>query len=142
MENLIIRQFQKNDEKSLVQLWNDCELVVPWNNPHRDIQRKLKVQPELFLVSIHENRLVASVMGGYDGHRGWVYYLAVHPDYQRKGFARQMMLEIEKRLGNMGCAKINLQVRNTNLRVIEFYKRIGYKSDEVMSFGKQLESDI
>ena len=138
----MIRQFKQEDEKQLVQLWNDCKLVVPWNNPHRDIQRKVKIQPELFLVGIHENRLVASVMGGYDGHRGWVYYLAVHPDYQQKGFARRMMLEIENRLHKLGCPKINLQVRNTNLKVIEFYKRIGYKLDEVVSFGKRLDPDI
>jgi ribosomal protein S18 acetylase RimI-like enzyme len=139
---MMIRQFKQEDEKQLVQLWNDCKLVVPWNNPHRDIQRKVKIQPELFLVGIHENRLVASVMGGYDGHRGWVYYLAVHPDYQQKGFARRMMLEIENRLHKLGCPKINLQVRNTNLKVIEFYKRIGYKLDDVVSFGKRLDPDI
>ena len=137
-----VREFSKDDEQQVIQLWNDCKLVVPWNNPHRDIQRKVKIQPELFLVGIHENRLVASVMGGYDGHRGWVYYLAVHPDYQQKGFARRMMLEIENRLHKLGCPKINLQVRNRNLKVIEFYKRIGYKLDDVVSFGKRIDPDI
>ena len=141
MNNMKIRQFKMDDEKQLVQIWNDSGLIVPWNNPHRDIQRKARIQPELFLVGIYENRLVASVMGGYDGHRGWVYYLSVHPDYQRKGFARQMMLEIEDRLHKIGCPKINLQVRNTNLKVIEFYKRIGYKLDDVLSFGKCLDPD-
>ena len=95
---MIIRQIKKDDEKQVIQLWKDCGLVVPWNNPHRDIQRKLRIQPELFLVGCLNDRIIASVMGGYDGHRGWVYYLAVHPDYQQKGFARQMMLEIEDRL--------------------------------------------
>ena len=138
---MIIRQFKKDDEKQVIQLWKDCGLVVPWNNPHRDIQRKLRIQPELFLVGCLNDRIIASVMGGYDGHRGWVYYLAVHPDYQQKGFARQMMLEIEDRLHKIGCPKINLQVRNTNLKVIEFYKRIGYKLDDVLSFGKRLDPD-
>ena len=139
---MIIRQFKQDDEKQLVQLWNDCGLIVPWNNPHRDIQRKLKVQPELFLVGCVEDRVIASVMGGYDGHRGWVYYLAVHPEYQRRGFAGQMMFEIEKNLRKMGCSKINLQVRNTNKVVHEFYKGIGFKIDEVVSFGKRLDPDI
>jgi ribosomal protein S18 acetylase RimI-like enzyme len=136
-----IRQFKPSDEKSIVQLWIDCGLVVPWNNPHRDIQRKSKVQPELFLVGCFNDRIIASVMAGYDGHRGWIYYLAVHPEYQHKGIAKCMMDVIEARLRELGCPKINLQVRGTNLEVIEFYKRIGFKIDDVVSFGKRLESD-
>ena len=136
-----IRQYESSDEKQVVQLWTDCGLVVPWNNPHRDIQRKLGMQPELFLVGCLEDKIIASVMAGYDGHRGWINYLAVHPDHQHTGIGRCMMDEAEIRLRATGCAKINLQVRRTNAKVIEFYKKIGYKLDDVVSFGKRLEPD-
>jgi ribosomal protein S18 acetylase RimI-like enzyme len=136
-----IRPFEPRDEKSVVQLWIDCGLVVPWNNPARDIQRKLKVQPELFLVACYSSQIIATVMAGYDGHRGWINYLAVHPNHQRTGIGRRMMDEAEIRLRSAGCPKINLQVRSTNTNVIEFYKRIGYRLDDVVSLGKRLEPD-
>lgn len=136
-----IRPFEPRDEEAVVQLWNDCGLVVPWNNPHRDIQRKLNVQPEMFLVACSDGKVIASVMAGYDGHRGWINYLAVHPQHQRAGIAKRMMDEAEGRLREVGCPKINLQVRSTNAAVIEFYKRIGFKTDDVVSLGKRLEPD-
>ena len=138
---LKIRPFVLSDEKAVIQLWTDCGLVVPWNNPHRDIRRKLRVQPDLFLVGCSGDQVVASVMAGYEGHRGWINYLAVHPRHQRKGIARRMMGEAESRLRAIGCPKINLQVRSTNTEVIEFYKNIGFKLDDVVSLGKRLEPD-
>jgi ribosomal protein S18 acetylase RimI-like enzyme len=125
----------------VVQLWTDCGLVVPWNNPHHDIQRKIDVQPELFLVGCLADKIVATVMAGYDGHRGWINYLAVHPDHQHTGIGRRMMEAAEIRLQAAGCPKINLQVRCTNTKVIEFYKKIGYTLDDVVSFGKRLKAD-
>ena len=139
--NLEIRPFDLHDEDAVVQLWTDCGLVVPWNNPHRDIQRKLKVQADMFLVACLNGKIIASVMAGYDGHRGWINYLAVHPQHQRAGIAKRMMDEVEGRLQAVGCPKINLQVRSTNAAVIEFYKRIGFKADDVVSLGKRLEPD-
>ena len=136
-----IRQFELQDEEQVISLWKECNLVVPWNDPKKDIQRKLKVNPELFLVGIVDNKIVASIMGGYEGHRGWVNYLAVSPSHQRKGYGRQMMEAVEAKLREMGCAKINLQVRETNLAVVEFYKSIGYDLDHVIGMGKRLESD-
>jgi ribosomal protein S18 acetylase RimI-like enzyme len=136
-----IRSFKADDESELVQLWQECGLVVPWNDPHKDIQRKLVVQPELFLVGCLDGRLIASVMAGYEGHRGWINYLAVHPDCRRAGIGRHMMEEAEKRLRALGCPKINLQVRTQNTGVIEFYNRVGFKMDDVVSLGKRLEPD-
>ena len=136
-----IRSFKPQDEEPVVQLWIDCGLVVPWNNPHKDIRRKLKVRPDLFLVAHESNRIIATVMAGYEGHRGWINYLAVHPDYQGSGVGRRMMDEAEIRLRAEGCPKINLQVRRTNDGVIAFYKRIGYKVDDAVSLGKRLEPD-
>ncbi len=136
-----IRPYDRHDEDNVVQLWIDCGLVVPWNDPRRDIQRKLAVQPEMFLVASSGDRIIGTVMAGYDGHRGWINYLAVHPEQRRSGLGRRMMDEAEKRLRAAGCPKINLQVRSTNVSVIEFYNRIGFKLDDVVSFGKRLESD-
>jgi len=115
--------------------------VVPWNNPSLDIDRKLKVQKEMFLVGSLNGKIVASVMAGYDGHRGWINYLAVLPEYQETGIGRRIMEEAEKRLREIGCPKINLQVRGSNTGVIEFYKKIGYKIDDVVSLGKRLVPD-
>ncbi len=136
-----IRPFEPRDEEQVIALWKECNLVVPWNDPQKDIQRKLKVNPELFLVGMEENQIVAAIMGGYEGHRGWVNYLAVSPSHQRKGYGRQMMDAVEDKLKAMGCAKINLQVRETNLAVVEFYKAIGYSLDHVIGMGKRLEND-
>jgi ribosomal protein S18 acetylase RimI-like enzyme len=137
----IIRAYEIHDEIPVVQLWSECGLVVRWNSPRCDIHRKLEVQPEMFLVGCSDGQIIATVMAGYEGHRGWINYLAVHPDYQRMGIGRRMMKEVEIRLRAAGCPKINLQVRNTNADVIEFYKRIGYKVDDVVSLGKRLEAD-
>ena len=95
---ILIREFQESDEQSLVSLWNVCKLTVPWNNPYKDIARKLSVQPELFLVGYIENKLIASVMAGYDGHRGWVNYFAVHPDFQSRSVGKQLEDYLEDRL--------------------------------------------
>jgi ribosomal protein S18 acetylase RimI-like enzyme len=88
-----------------------------------------------------DNRMVAAVMAGYDGHRGWVNYLAVAPDCWKSGYGRRMMEEAEARLRPLGCSKINLQIRSSNAEVIEFYQRIGYSVDDVVSMGKRLEDD-
>ena len=136
-----IRVFEKSDEDAVVQLWMDCDLVVPWNNPNLDIQRKLKVQPEMFLVACCDRRIVGSVMAGYDGHRGWINYLAVHPEFQGRGIAVLLMNRAEELLCNMNCPKINLQVRTSNTKVIEFYKRIGFRVDDAVSLGKRLIPD-
>ena len=136
-----IRPFDPSDEESVVQLWTACALVVPWNDPHRDIQRKLKVLPEMFLVACLDGQIIATVMAGYDGHRGWINYLAVHPQHQHSGIGRRMMDEAESRLRAAGCPKTNLQVRRKNVAVIKFYERIGFKEDYVISLGKRLEPD-
>ncbi len=129
------------DFNAVVKLWNQCGLVVPWNDPGKDIRRKLKVQPEMFLVGCLDNRIVATVMVGYEGHRGWINYLAVLPDHRRSGIGRRMMEAAETRLRAAGCPKINLQVRRSNAAVIKFYERIGFKTDDVISLGKRIEPD-
>ena len=136
-----IRPFNSDDEKAVVALWQRCDLVRPWNDPHRDIQRKRRVRPELFLVGVLNGQIIASVMAGYEGHRGWLNYLAVLPELQRRGYARAIVTEAERLLREAGCPKINLQIRTSNHGVLEFYRRLGYAVDDVVSMGKRLEHD-
>ncbi|BCM94210.1 acetyltransferase YpeA [Abditibacteriota bacterium] len=138
MLNLTIRPYQSEDEDQIVQLWHDCGLVVPQNNPQRDIELKLQVQPELFLVGVIGSEIVASVMVGYEGHRGWFNYLGVSPAFQRQGIGRCMIEAATAKLEALGCPKINLQIRTSNAGVIEFYKRLGFTIDDVISMGKRL----
>lgn len=138
---MLIRRFEENDRDAVVRLWQRCELTRPWNDPDRDIDRKLTVQPELFLVGEADGVVVASVMAGYDGHRGWLNFLAVDPDHQRRGYARELVAAAEQRLEAMGCPKLNLQVRATNESVLAFYDAIGYRTDDVVSLGKRLIPD-
>jgi ribosomal protein S18 acetylase RimI-like enzyme len=136
-----LRPYLESDEQAVVNLWQACDLTRPWNNPQKDIARKLTVQRELLLVGEIEGRIVASIMAGYDGHRGWINYLAVHPDFQRRGFGRQLMKAAQSLLLELGCPKVNLQVRSTNAKAASFYNSIGYAQDEVLSFGKRIIPD-
>ena len=135
---LQIRPFRSDDQQEVIRLWKKCALVVPQNDPAADIACKLQVQPELFLVGVMDAAIVATVMVGYDGHRGWINYLAVAPDCRRLGIGRSMMESAEDKLRRLGCPKINLQVRKTNTDVIEFYRRLGYTVDPVVGLGKRL----
>lgn len=141
MIEVTIRPYEAGDEASVIALWRACGLVVPHNNPKRDIERKLKVNPEWFLVGTLEAEIVTTCMVGYEGHRGWINYLAVSSDHQRKGIGQLVMNEAERILREAGCPKISLQVRTTNAQVIEFYKAIGFSIDSVVSMGKRLEPD-
>jgi ribosomal protein S18 acetylase RimI-like enzyme len=137
-----LRPFSPSDEAAVVDLWQRCGLTRPWNDPRKDIHRKLTVQPELFLVGETGGKVVASVMAGYDGHRGWVNYLAVAPDCRNKGYGRLIMRHVEERLSAMGCPKLNLQVRADNTAVLEFYRKLGYAVEERASLGKRLIPDL
>ena len=139
--SLLIRPFKEGDEEALVSLWNICKLTVHWNNPYKDIARKLKVQAELFLVGYLEEKLIASVMAGYDGHRGWINYFAVHPDFQARGYGKQLMDNVENGLRELGCPKINLQIREGNDKVFSYYQILGFVEEKRINMGKRLEDD-
>jgi ribosomal protein S18 acetylase RimI-like enzyme len=136
-----IRAFNAADTDGVIALWTTCNLVVPWNNPRKDIARKLLVNPELFLVGELAGEIVASVMGGFEGHRGWINYLAVDPRYQGKSYGREIMAIVEQLLLELGCPKINLQVRSSNAAVLRFYESLGYGRDDVVGMGKRLQQD-
>jgi len=139
--NMQIRPFRLEDEEAVVSLWGWCDLVRPWNDPRKDIRRKLCVRPDLFLVGVLGSQIVATAMAGYEGHRGWLNYVAVAPEHRRLGHGRAIVKEAERLLREAGCPKINLQVRTANNGATEFYRRLGYTVDEVVSMGKRLEHD-
>ena len=141
LATLDIRPYRMADEQSVITLWTLCDLTRSWNDPAKDIARKLTVQPELFIVAEVRDQIVGTVMAGYEGHRGWINYLAVHPDHQRRGIGRALMTEAAEKLQAMGCPKINLQVRHSNLDASAFYRALGYLEDDVMSMGKRLIAD-
>lgn len=137
-----IRSFADEDEPGVLRVWRECGLIAPQNDPVADIRRKLRVNPEWFLVGEIDGEVVAACMAGYEGHRGWINYLGVLPRLQRSGIAAALMAEAERLLRGAGCPKINLQVRTTNSAVIAFYQRLGYATDSVTSLGKRLITDL
>jgi ribosomal protein S18 acetylase RimI-like enzyme len=136
-----IRAFQLADEAAVVALWERSGLTRTWNDPRKDIARKLAVQPELFLVAEADGAVVATVMAGYEGHRGWVNYLAVAPEHRRQGLGRALMQRVEESLKERGCPKLNVQVRTANAEALQFYRRLGYAQDEAVALGKRLIPD-
>lgn len=133
-----IRPFILNDTEQVINLWRECCLLFPGNDPYNDIRLKTAFQPDLFIVGIIEEKIAATLMAGYDGHRGWLNYLGVLPEYQRYGFGNKMVLHAISLLKSLECPKINLQVRNTNLGVIEFYKTLGFIEHDVSSMQLKL----
>lgn len=140
-EDMRIRPFHHSDTDTTVTLWEECDLVRPWNDPRKDIARKMHVQPDLFLVMEIDATVVATAMAGYDGHRGWVYYFAVAPTLQSQGLGRQLLGHVEERLTEMGCPKIQLQVRSGNTGTLAFYEHLGYQTYDSYSAGKRLITD-
>ena len=134
-----IRAYRPADEQAVISLWERCGLVMPWNDPRRDIETKLSSQAELFLVSEIGTRVAGTVMAGFDGHRGWVYYLGVDPDRRGHGIGRQLMQAVESRLQKLGCPKINLQIRDSNHQVVSFYERLGFRVEDLVSMGRRID---
>jgi len=126
-------------QDAVVDLWRRCDLVVPQNDPVEDIQRKIAFQPELFFVALLNGKVIGSVMAGYEGHRGWLNYLAVLPEHQRHGYGRRLVEKTVDELKELGCLKVNLQVRKSNISAVKFYENIGFKDDDVVSLGKRLK---
>ena len=127
-----------NDLEAVVALWERCNLTRPWNDPRRDFTTVLGAVDATVLVGIEETRVIATVMGGFDGHRGWAYYLAVEPSNQREGRGRMMMEAAEEWLRRRGAPKLHLMVRKANSAILTFYHRLGFERQEVITLGKRL----
>jgi ribosomal protein S18 acetylase RimI-like enzyme len=136
-----IRPFALRDTETVISLWQETGLTRSWNNPHRDIQRKMSVQPELFLVAVDGDEIVGSVMAGYDGHRGWIYYLASAPLRRGEGIGRYLVEAAEHALLELGCPKVQLMVRPENEEVLSFYDALGYERFTTTTTGKRLIPD-
>ncbi|CAN5540567.1 GNAT family acetyltransferase [soil metagenome] len=141
-KNMTIRTYNPDDREAVVDVWRKAGLVRTWNDPHRDIDRKVANDPGGFLVPVEDGQFVGAVMAGYDGHRGWIQYLGVDPSRQRSGIGRALVAAAIELLRGRGCPKINHQVRRTNREVIEFYQRIGFSEDDVLSMGLRLIEDV
>jgi ribosomal protein S18 acetylase RimI-like enzyme len=136
---LLIRAFRREDHESLCALWARVfPDDPPWNAPEIMIESKLKVQPELLLVGELAGTIVGAVMAGFDGVRGWIYHLAVAPEHRRQGFATRLVQSAERGLRDLGCTKVNLQIRAENQDVVAFYRSIGYQVEERVSMGRRL----
>lgn len=136
-----IRPFEDTDEDAVAALWREVfPGDPPWNEPSLVMARKRAVQRDLFLVATVNGALAGTAMGGYDGHRGWVYSVAVRADSRRRGIGARLMARLESALMDMGCPKMNLQVRAGNEAVVAFYRRLGYTVEQRVSMGKRLQS--
>jgi ribosomal protein S18 acetylase RimI-like enzyme len=134
-----IRPYCNADESAVIELWKSVfGCTAPHNDPALAIRQKLAVAPELFLVAIRGGELAGTIMGGYDGHRGWIYLLAVHPEHRRHGVATALVGFVERGLVGRGCVKVNLQVLGSNIDVVSFYEKLGYQVEERISMGKVL----
>ncbi|WP_243076754.1 GNAT family acetyltransferase [Microbacterium sp. SS28] len=138
---IAVRPFRVAETEAVVALWHAAGLTRPWNDPHLDIERKLAVQPELFLVAADGDDVVGTVMAGYDGHRGWLYYLATAADRRGEGIARTLVADAEARLLAMGCPKVQLMVRPDNEAARGFYDALGYEPFETWATGRRLIAD-
>ena len=134
-----IIRYSSDYQEDVIDLWEKCDLIVPQNDPIEDIQKKLDFQPELFFIALLDGKLVGSVMVGYEGHRGWLNYLAVSLDYQKQGYGNKLVNKAIYELKKIGCLKVNVQVRKSNTSAVEFYKHLGFKDDDVVSLGMRLK---
>jgi len=135
----VIRAAQTADVAALVQLWERCGLTRPWNPPEADIARARARENSDILVALLAERVVASVMVGHDGHRGWVYYVAADPDCRGQGLGRTMMAAAEAWLTARGIRKLELMVREGNAAAQGFYEQIGYAREPVMVMARWLD---
>ena len=136
-----ISEFTDDQSDRVIALWEKCGLTRSWNNPEKDIARKSVDQNGKFLIGQIDGVLMASIMIGYDGHRGSINFLAVDPDDAGAGHGKILMAEAERFLLSVGCPKINFCVRTDNDKVIEFYQKLGYAIEPVHLFGKRLIKD-
>ena len=132
-----IRPYEDDDEADVLAVWTES-FGPGWAAPREEIRWKCAVQRDLFLVGVLDGRVIATVMGGYDGHRGWLYKLAVAPAHRRRGIGRRMVEAVEQALRARGCPKINLQVFSTNRDVVAFYERLGFTVEDRISMGRRL----
>ena len=135
-----IEEATASDAEAVIALWHECGLTRPWNDPHQDFDRALAWPASTILVARDGPVLLGCAMIGYDGHRGWVYYLAVSPAHQRAGLGRQMMKTAADWLRDCGAPKVQLMVRTDNSATLDFYAALGFERQETVTLGKFFET--
>lgn len=130
------------DGEQIIELWKEVGLVRPWNDPRSDLRLAREHVGSQVLVGLAGRQVICSVLVGFDGHRGWLYYLAVRPAHQRQGLGRLMVHEAERWLTGRGAPKAQLMVRADNSHVAAFYRRLGYEPQDVLVLGRRLDGRI
>jgi ribosomal protein S18 acetylase RimI-like enzyme len=140
LEMVKIRKFRQTDKDSVITIWKDVfNPQKPHNDPELVINMKTKHNDGLFFIAEENKQLIGTIMGGFDGHRGWLYSLAVSPKYRRKGVGTLLVNKVLNELINLGCIKVNLQIYSDNRSTVEFYKKIGFLIEDRISMGKKIK---
>ena len=138
-----IRIYRERDREQVLSLWQECDLIHPKNDPQKDLDRKKGFGEELFLVIEEREKIIGTVMGGYDGHRGIINYLGVHPSFRGQGLGKMLLQAVEQKLKDLGCPQVNLLVWSNNSEVLEFYKKTQYsEANDIVLLRKRLISDL
>ncbi len=140
--HISFRQYRRSDRKNVLELWKICKLTQPWEDPQKEIDQRIKTNPDLFLLCLNDNNIIATVMGRCDENRGWIEYLAVHPSFRRKEIGRQLVKIIEDRLSKKGCNKIELLLQQENQEATDFFQMVGYHIINMTYMGKRLQDDF
>jgi ribosomal protein S18 acetylase RimI-like enzyme len=135
----VLREFRESDYEAVLATWRECGLTIKPSDSLPELRRVMERNPGLFLVAEAEGVVVGAVIGAWDGRRGWIYHLAVRPPARRRGIARMLMDEVERRLRAAGATKVNLLVERSNVAVADFYRTLGYAPDDLLFMGKRLE---
>lgn len=136
-----IRQFTPADQSQVLSIWYRCGLVGRGEDPIQDIDRQMEMQPALFLVGAIKQTVIGTIMGGYEGPKGWISHLAVAPEWQRLGYGRVLLQEMETVLRELGCPRVDFKVRTNNRQVLGFCEKMGYQIERVLSLAKELEEE-
>jgi len=134
-----IRPIADGEEAAVIGIWSVCGLTRPWNDPAQDLKLARDTAASTVLVAADGGRIVGSVMVGFEGHRGWVYYLAVDPQHRGTGLGRRLMAAAENWLTAQGAPKLQLMVRAENTAALAFYERLGLERQEVVVMGRRLD---
>ena len=138
-----IRIYRERDREQVLALWQECDLIHPKNDPEKDLDRKKGFGEELFLVIEEREKIIGTVMGGYDGHRGIINYLGVHPSFRGQGLGKMLLQAVEQKLKDLGCPQVNLLVWSNNSEVLDFYEKSQYsKANDIVLLRKRLISDL
>lgn len=135
---MIIAAATFNQVPEIVELWRTCDLVRPWNDPVIDAETAIDAPMAMLIVAEEDAQVIGTTMVGYDGHRGWIYYVAVAPERRGRGIAREMIQVAEDWLADRGAPKVQLMVRGDTLDVADYYRRLGYEDSDCVVLGKRL----